>query len=148
MTDKVIVLVTCSKLRECRKIARHLVAKRLAACVNITQPVQSIYRWKEKVEDEKEYLLLIKSTRPLFPEIRKAILTLHSYKVPEVICVPVVDGSQAYLQWLGESVKHPEPETEVVPGAEPEPLVNPPGCSHTSTGRFSPADLAAVQTLR
>ena len=120
MTDKVMILVTSSNRRECRKIARHLVKARLAACVNITQPVESIYRWEGKVEEEKEFLLVIKSTRDLFPEIRKAILTLHTYGVPEVICLPIVDGSQAYLHWLGESVKQPTPAEDVVPGEEPE----------------------------
>ena len=119
MTDKIVILVTSSKLRECRKIARHLVKARLAACVNITQEVRSIYRWEGKVEDEKEFLLVIKSTRDLFPEIRKEILALHSYKVPEVICLPIVDGSQAYLRWLGESVKQPESAPEILPGEEP-----------------------------
>ena len=121
MTDKVVILVTSSNRRECRKIARHLVKARLAACVNIMQPIESIYRWEGQVEEEKEYLLFIKSTRNLFPEIRKEILTLHSYKVPEVICLPIVDGSQAYLHWLGESVKHPAPAEDLVPGEEPEP---------------------------
>ena len=121
MTDKVVILVTSSDRRECRKIARRLVKARLAACVNITQPVESIYRWEGKIEDDKEFLLVIKSTRKLFPEIRREILALHSYKVPEVICLPIVDGSQAYLHWLGESVKQPGPAPEVVPGEEPEP---------------------------
>ena len=120
MTDKVVILVTSSNRRECRKIARHLVEERLAACVNITGTVQSIYRWEGKVEDAEELLLLIKSTRDLFPEIRKAILNIHSYKVPEIICLPIVDGSQAYLHWLGESVRQPAP-VEVAPGEEPEP---------------------------
>jgi periplasmic divalent cation tolerance protein len=121
VTDKVVILVTSPNRRECRKIARHLVKARLAACVNITQPIESIYRWQGKVEDEKELLLVIKSTRDLFPEIRRAILTLHTYKVPEVICLPIVDGSQAYLDWLGESVKQPARAQEIVLGEEPAP---------------------------
>jgi len=121
VTDKVVILVTSSKTRECRKIARHLVEARLAACVNITREVHSVYRWEGKVEEEKEFLLIIKSTRKLFPEIRREILAHHSYQVPEVICLPIVDASQAYLQWLGDSVKQPERAPEVIPGEEPAP---------------------------
>jgi len=105
VTDKVVIMVTAASRRECQKIARHLVEARLAACVNITQPIESIYRWEGKVADEKEYLMLIKSTRELFPEIKAAISRIHSYHTPEIICLPIVDGSRNYLQWLGDSVK-------------------------------------------
>ena len=121
VTDKVLILVTTSTRRESRKIARHLVESRLAACVNITQAIQSIYHWEGKLADEREYLLLIKSTRDLFPEVRKTILKIHSYTTPEIICLPIVDGSQAYLRWVGESVKHSSQADAVVPGEEPEP---------------------------
>ncbi len=105
MTDKVVILVTASSPRECRKIARHLVESKLAACVNITQPIRSIYRWEGKVADEKEFLMLIKTTRELFGEIRAAISKLHSYRTPEVVCLPIIDGSPEYLQWVGDAVK-------------------------------------------
>jgi len=109
VTDKVVIMVTAASRRECQKIARHLVEARLAACVNITQPIESIYRWEGKVADEKEYLMLIKSTRELFPEIKAAISRIHSYHTPEIICLPIIDGSRNYLQWLGDSVKPPAP---------------------------------------
>jgi periplasmic divalent cation tolerance protein len=105
MTDKVVILVTASKLTEARKIARHLVDSKLAACVNVLPPVQSIYRWQGKVAVEKEFLLFIKSTRELFSELRAAILKLHSYTTPEIVCLPIVDGSPEYLQWVSDSVK-------------------------------------------
>ena len=105
MTDKVVILVTGASRRECRKIARHLVEARLAACVNITQPIQSVYRWEGKLVDEMEFLLLIKSTRGLFPEIKAEISKLHSYQTPEIICLPIIDGSRDYLQWVSDSVK-------------------------------------------
>ncbi len=105
MTDKVVIMTTAADLRECRKIARHLVEARLAACVNITQKVQSIYRWKGKVANDKEFLLLIKSTRELFSEIKAAISKVHSYTTPEIICLPIIDGSENYLQWVSDSVK-------------------------------------------
>ena len=107
MTDKIVIMVTVASLRESRKIARHLVDARLAACVNISQPVQSIYRWERKVADEQEYLLLIKTTRELFSEVKAAISKIHSYHTPEIICLPIIDGSRNYLQWLGSSVKEP-----------------------------------------
>ncbi|MHB8655293.1 MAG: divalent-cation tolerance protein CutA [Terriglobia bacterium] len=121
MTDKILILVTASSRREGRKIARHLVESRLAACVNISQAIQSIYRWEGKLTEEREFLMLIKSTRELFPEIRKEILKIHSYTTPEIICLPVVDGSQAYLRWIGESVKQSTSAGAVLPGDEPEP---------------------------
>jgi periplasmic divalent cation tolerance protein len=105
MTDKIIIMVTAASRRECRKIARHLVAARLAACVNITPPIESIYRWEGKIADEKEFLMLIKSTRDLFPEIKLEIAKLHSYQTPEIICLPILDGSRNYLQWVTDSVK-------------------------------------------
>jgi len=105
MTDKVVILVTSSSQEECRKIARHLVENRLAACVNITPPIESIYRWQEKIEQDQEYQLFIKSTRELFAEIRAAISKLHSYQTPEIICLPIIDGAPEYLQWISGAVK-------------------------------------------
>lgn len=109
MTDKVVIMVTAASRRECRKIARHLVEAKLAACVNITQGVESVYHWEGKVADEKEFVMLIKSTRELFPEIKAAIAKLHSYHTPEIICLPIIDGSRNYLQWVADSVKPAAP---------------------------------------
>jgi len=105
MTDKIVILVTAASRRECLKIAKHLVEARLAACVNITSGIESVYRWEGKLNRDKEYLMLIKSTRALFPEIEHAISQIHSYHTPEVICLPIIDGSLNYLQWLSDSVK-------------------------------------------
>lgn len=107
MTDKIVVLVTAASLRESTKIARQLVEAKLAACVNITQPIRSIYRWQGKMADEREFLLIVKSTRELFPEIKAAVSKIHSYQTPEIICLPIIDGSENYLQWLSDSVKRP-----------------------------------------
>jgi len=109
VTDKVVILVTAASQDECRKIATHLVDNHLAACVNITQPMESIYRWEGKIAEDREYQLFIKSTRELFPEIKAAISKLHSYQTPEIICLPIIDGSQDYLQWIGKSVKPASP---------------------------------------
>jgi periplasmic divalent cation tolerance protein len=112
VTDNVVIMVTARSRRECRKIARRLVEEKLAACVNITQPVQSVYRWEGKVTQDKEFLMFIKTKRALFPEIRVEISLIHSYHTPEIICLPIIDGSPNYLQWLGESVRKPAaPET-------------------------------------
>ena len=105
MTDKRIVLTTASSKDEALKIARQLVERRLAACVNIVPHVESIYRWKQKVESSQEWLLVIKSTASKFAELRDAIGQLHSYELPECLALSIEDGSPAYLQWLEESVE-------------------------------------------
>ena len=108
MTDKVVVLVTAGNLKEARTIAVELVKGRLAACVNLTGPVESVYEWQGKVERSRERLLMIKTSRELFPEIQAAIRKLHSYAIPEMICLPIIDGSRDYLQWLSDSLKAPQ----------------------------------------
>lgn len=105
MSDKVVILVTTSSREEGKKIARHLVETRLAACVNITQAIGSVYRWEGNIAEETEFLLIIKSAKALFPEIRTEITKLHSYQTPEIICLPIVDGSSSYLQWISDAVK-------------------------------------------
>jgi periplasmic divalent cation tolerance protein len=105
MTDKIVVLVTCGSRKEARKIARALVERRLAACVNeIGAAVTSVYRWKGKLETAKEFLLFIKTTKKRLAALREAIRELHSYELPEIIALPIVEGSRAYLDWIGESV--------------------------------------------
>jgi periplasmic divalent cation tolerance protein len=105
VTDKVVIMVTASSRRECRKIARRLIEEKLAACVNITQPIQSVYRWEGKIDQSKEFLMLIKTSRALFPQIKAEIDLVHSYHTPEIICLPIIDGSPNYLQWVSDSVR-------------------------------------------
>jgi len=100
MTDKIVVFSTASSSEEAEKIARALVNDRLAACVNVIPSVRSFYRWQGKIEDSPEFLLLIKSSRERFDVLRVALEKLHSYEVPEVIAMPVVDGSRNYLNWM------------------------------------------------
>jgi periplasmic divalent cation tolerance protein len=100
MTDKIIVLSTCDSEEQASRIARRLVEQRVAACVNIVPNVRSVYRWQEKIEDAAEFLLVIKSRRDLFAALRAEIEKIHSYDIPEMIAIPVVDGSRAYLGWL------------------------------------------------
>jgi len=100
MTDKIVVLSTCDSEEQAAGMARHLVEQRLAACVNIVPRMRSIYRWKDQIEDASEWLLLIKSRRDLLPALRTEIEKRHSYEVPEVLALQVVDGSSSYLEWL------------------------------------------------
>ena len=104
MTDKRIVLSTAGSEDEARKIARHLVERRLAACVNIVPQIESVYRWEGKIESSQEWLLLIKTSADRFAEVRDAIRELHSYDVPECIAVNIEEGSPEYLQWLADSL--------------------------------------------
>ena len=107
MTDKIVVLITAKNARECARIARHLLDKRLIACANLVPQVRSLYRWKGKVADEKECWMILKSSRKLFPAIQAEVETLHSYHVPEVIALPIIDGSPNYLNWIAENVTTP-----------------------------------------
>ncbi len=100
MTDKIVVLSTCETSEQARSIARNLVEKRLAACVNIIPGAHSIYRWKGAIEEASEFVLLIKSRRDLFPALRAELAKTHSYEVPEAIALPIVDGAESYLAWL------------------------------------------------
>ena len=100
------VLVTCGTLPEARRIARAAVEAKLAACVNVMpNAVDSVYRWKGKVEVSREYSLVMKSTAKRLPELERMVRSMHSYDVPEFLVLPVVSGSREYLRWLVESVK-------------------------------------------
>jgi len=100
MTDKIVVFTTCGSEEEARKLAAILIEKQLAACVNITAPVTSVYRWKGVVEEAREWLLIVKSRRARFDQLRAALESAHSYELPEVLAIPVLDGSPNYLAWV------------------------------------------------
>jgi periplasmic divalent cation tolerance protein len=100
MTDKIVVLTTCETADEASQIARVLVEKKIAVCVNILPGTKSVYRWKDKIEEASEVLLIIKSRRDLFDAIRTEIAKIHTYELPELIVLPIVDGSETYLAWL------------------------------------------------
>lgn len=101
----VVILTACASEEEAVKIAKALVEECLAACVSIVSPIRSIYRWEGKIWDEKEWLLIIKTGRERFEQLESKIRSLHSYSVPEIICLPVVEGSFAYLEWLEEMTR-------------------------------------------
>ena len=101
-----VALVTCGSLKEARKIARGVVEKKLAACVNIgTAAVESVYWWKGKVETAKEFLLVMKTSAPRLSALEKEVKRLHSYEVPEFIVLEVAAGSKDYLRWVEQSVQ-------------------------------------------
>jgi periplasmic divalent cation tolerance protein len=108
MTDKRIILTTASSEEEAEKIARTLVDRRLAACVNIVPQITSIYRWQGAIEEAREWLLIVKTTAVAFVQVRETIAELHSYEVPECVCLTIEDGSPSYLAWIGESVSAEE----------------------------------------
>lgn len=108
MADHKLVLTTAGSQEEARKIARALVERRLAACVNILPQIESVYRWQGRVEEAQEYLLLIKTTTAMFGRVRDAIKELHSYELPECVCLSIEDGSSAYLEWVTDSVEQAE----------------------------------------
>jgi periplasmic divalent cation tolerance protein len=105
MTNKRLVLTTAASLEESKKIARQLVDRRLAACVNIIPKVESVYRWEGKVEEAEEFLLLVKTTEDARPRVQEAIQQLHSYDLPECIALSIDEGSPAYLKWMDDSVE-------------------------------------------
>jgi periplasmic divalent cation tolerance protein len=104
MTDKRIVLSTAGSEEEARKIARALVERNLAACVNILPQITSIYRWQDEVEEAREWLLLVKTTEAAFAQVQQLITELHSYELPECITLAIENGSPGYLQWIGKSI--------------------------------------------
>jgi periplasmic divalent cation tolerance protein len=105
MSTPIVVLVTCGSEEEALKIANALIEEHLAACTNLVSPIRSIYRWEGKIWDEKECLLIIKTQKQRFEELEKKVKSLHSYSVPEIISLPIVEGSSSYLNWLVEMTK-------------------------------------------
>jgi len=103
--DYIMVFITAGSGPEGEQIARGLVEKKVVACVNIIPKIRSIYWWDGKVCDEEEVLLIAKSRKHLFPAICTTVKELHSYQVPEVIALSLMDGSQDYLKWVGDTIK-------------------------------------------
>lgn len=100
--EYIVVIVTAANRQEAEKIAQYLLKEKLIACANILGPVFSFFHWAEKVESAEEYLMLMKSRRDLFGKLADAVKALHSYEVPEVIALPIDEGSKSYLAWLAD----------------------------------------------
>ena len=96
----VVVLVTCGSKQEAEKVVQNLLDAKLIACGNIIGPVTSFFRWYGKSEKAEEWLALMKSRRDLFDKLAAAVKALHSYEVPEILALPVVEGAKEYLDWL------------------------------------------------
>ncbi len=105
MTGILSVTITAASREEAETIARAVVEKRLAACVNIVLGVQSIYRWQGKVEEAREWMLLVKTTAATFAALQKLVKEMHSYECPCIVASPIVAGDAAYLAWVRDSVE-------------------------------------------
>ncbi len=104
MKSYIQVMTTTETKEQAQKIAQHLVTEKLAACVQILGPINSIYRWKGKVENTQEWLCLIKTQDDLYNKVEAAIKSLHPYETPEIIAVPIIKGSKEYLSWLEDEL--------------------------------------------
>lgn len=105
MTDKIVVLNTCANQEEAERIARRLVEEHVAACVNVVAGVRSFYRWQGAIESSEEWLLVIKTTREKFDALRTTLEKAHSYDIPEIVALPIVEGSTNYLNWIDGSLR-------------------------------------------
>jgi periplasmic divalent cation tolerance protein len=102
--DAVVVFMTAANGEEAARLAELLVGANLAACVQIMPEIESVYRWQGKVERQSEVLLLAKTSRAKFAELEREVCAIHSYETPEIIAVPIVAGSKAYLEWLEQTI--------------------------------------------
>lgn len=101
----IVVMVTVGGKQEAEKIAQQLLEEKLIACANILGPVSSHFHWAGKIDKAEEYLMLMKSRADLFEALSERVKALHSYEVPEVLALPILKGSKAYLDWLGSILK-------------------------------------------
>lgn len=99
----VVILVTAANKKEAKMIACALIKEKLAACANIIENLHSIFWWQGKVDNAKEALLIVKTRKALMNKLIKKVKSLHSYKVPEIIALPIIYGDKKYLKWINES---------------------------------------------
>lgn len=104
-TDRVLMYVTTSGEDEAARIARALVEERLVACANILPPVRSFYRWEGKVQDDREVVFVAKTTRALVSDVIRRVQEMHSYDVPAILALPILEGNADYLQWVGDECR-------------------------------------------
>jgi periplasmic divalent cation tolerance protein len=105
LSEFIMVYVTVANKPEAEKIANELLKEHLIACANIIGPVSSHFHWGGKIDSAEEYLMIMKSRAGLFAELEKRVKALHSYEVPEVVAVSIVEGSEAYFDWMASALK-------------------------------------------
>lgn len=105
MKEYIQVFTTLERKEDAKKITRHLVEKRLAACAQVLGPISSTYWWEDAIQDEEEWLCVMKSTRDLYGRIEEEIKGIHPYEEPEILAVSIVEGSKGYLKWLCDQVE-------------------------------------------
>ena len=118
MSTHVVGFITTGSIEEGQVIARTLVEERLAACVNIVSPIQSVYRWQGKVEDDQEVLLIVKTTADMLERLVARVKQMHNYELPEIIALPIVAGAEDYLSWIDDQTGPPN-------GTSSEPIAVP-----------------------
>ena len=106
--DAIIVMVTTPSEEEAAALGKILVEQRLVACVNVIPKVKSIFQWDGKISEEEECLMILKTRKTLFKPLEKTIMAQHSYDVPEIIALPIVEGSQSYLSWVHDMTRNPD----------------------------------------
>lgn len=116
MAGHLVVLITTGSTEEAQRIAHALVEERLAACVNIVAPIQSIYRWRGEIQTDNEALLIVKTQAQALERLAKRVKQLHSYEVPEIIALPILAGAEDYLHWIDE-------QTQTAPSYGDKPLI-------------------------
>ena len=105
MSNHIVIYITTGSISEAKKIGRTLVEEKLVACSNIISPIRSIYSWQGEICDDKEALMVLKTRKKLFKQIVKRVEELHSYDLPEIIAMPIIEGSEKYLSWINEETK-------------------------------------------
>ncbi|MHC4267490.1 MAG: divalent-cation tolerance protein CutA [Planctomycetota bacterium] len=105
MNNYIVIYITTSSINEAKKIGHALVEEKLIACSNIISPIRSIYSWQGKICDDKEALMILKTRKKHFKQIVKRVEKLHSYDVPEIIAIPIIEGSDKYLSWINKETK-------------------------------------------
>lgn len=105
MSSYIVVIMTATDKEEAVKIVRHLLSERLIACANIVGPVSSFFWWERKIDEADEFLVFMKSKRNLFKRLSERAKEIHSYQVPEIIALPLIEGLPSYLDWLGASLQ-------------------------------------------
>lgn len=101
----IVVFVTCANIEQAKNISEALIKEKLAACVNLINPVNSLFWWQGKVDSSEEILLIIKTKKRLFIKLEKLVKSLHSYDVPEIIALPIIAGNKKYLKWIDDSTR-------------------------------------------